>query len=373
MSENKIVRLFRYVVYFSALLTLGTVVGLYAVKVALEDRRPMVLRIESALPAASKYRVNATFETPQQGKRYPMVRFGGLGADGTLEVPAGEVRDLKVWLDVPGGFMSIVKNEIATGDLKGTLHVQSTTPLPKPSGQEERSGWSIPLDVHVASAWETWWPTIFVLAIALAAFVLLYLLSLMVLWPPKGRLVVLDKENGEQIRMVGGTPIEYDLSDRRLHWRKFFWMRDLIRVNTGWSHNITIDLPGGASVDPFVLQFASAGPLLSCPHGQLQVYESATSDTPIHVADQVSVARWRKRCQASGEEMTEGQSADEGQELQDETPSGGSLFFGKSEPSEVSETVDDEEQELLDCVLLDHGARIVSGEYLIAYWTTDCL
>ena len=331
----------------------------------------MILRIEAALSAASKSRVNATFETPQQGKRYPLVRFDGLGADGILKVPAGEVRDLKVWLDVPGGFMSIVKNEIATGDLTGTLHVQPMMPMPKPRSQEEVSAWSIPLDVHVASAWETWWPTVFVLAIALTAFVLLYLLSLMVLWPPKGSLVVLDMENGEQIRMVGGATVESDLSDRRLHWRKFFWMRDLIRVNTGWPRNITIDVPGGASVDPFVLQFASAGPLLSCPRGQLQVYESETSDTVIHVADQVSVARWRKRCHDNYDETAESQLADEGQELQDETPSGGSLFYGKSEQSEVSETFDDNEQELLDCVLLDHGARIVSGEYLIAYWTTD--
>jgi len=369
MTEGKLGRLVRYAVYFSALLTLSTVVGLYVMRVAFEDRRPMILRIESTLAKESEYRVYATFATKQAGKRYPQVRFDGLGTCGTCRVPAGEVKDLKVGLDVPGGFMSIFKNEIATGDLKSKIHIEPMPPTPQSSDQNELPGKSFDLEVHIASALETWWPTVIALAVALAVFAVLYFLSRVVLVSPTGRLVVLDRESGEEIRAVGGAPIEYDLTDRRLHWRKLFWMRDLIQVSTGWPRNLVIELPGGSRVEPFVLQFASVGPLLSCPRGQLQVYESETSNTLIHVADAARIADWRKRLRKTAEEQAESQSVEETQEHEYETPAGGSLCFADSEPSETTETVD-VENELIDCVLLDHGARIVSGDFLITYRTT---
>ena len=329
----------------------------------LEDDRPMTIRIESALGQDAEFQVEGSFQPIAPGQCVPTVNLEGVGPRRTITVPAGQTVDVPVRLDVPSGLWGLLTGEIRTGDLAGQIVVQPVSPVPGSRKQV------LDLSVHVESAWETWWILVVILVGTVVIVYLLKLLCDQVLASPRGVLSVVQATDRVQAYDTHDSPMEYQLADQRLHWRKAFWMRDLFCVNTPLFRNLSIQLQSGDKVTPFVMEFTEIGVTARCPSGEFDIIERDHKTPAWRVADPRRRAEWLKALQHStGNEQDEPSTSDDwsnGSDDKTDAASSSSLFFGTESKDEIEDSESD--LQCVDCCFLESGMAIVAGNYLLVY------
>ena len=358
--------LLRFMTIGALVLLVSSLTGLYVSEVWMEDARPMSLHFQSSLDHVAMYRISPSLRPTDAVAggdiRLPVIWVGERSLSETVSVLPQQSIDIPIGLDAPTGILDAILGRIATGDFVGVVQIEALDDVPPTKPVVFR------VSFHVKTLWETYRLMLGVILISVFAFTILYLICRQCLTLPTGslRLMKRDDLSDELVHIE-----TWDLGRKQFHFRKLFWMRDLIRVNS-LLPSLRIGLPTGERIAPFQMQFGKHGfVMLSCIKGELPM-RTDSSDEIVFIAAPEAMKQWRQRL-GNAKDQTESETelplVDSSEEVQESGP----LLFasdGIDESSGTSTSGRDDGILRSDSRHIDSDQAIILGRHLIIYDTT---